>query len=201
METTTAATTSEVPVQTDPNVVLKSDAGEKIFSSGVKAEDIAESAKIVDDNGFVSEFKPEELSFGRDRETPEVHFVRDGNVFKCLVDIYFGDILVGSPEVTRVLKGDVNLDGIINAVDASAALTYYAKHSTEQEYYFTTREEPLESELKERMAFLAAEIDTESGNCGQDGSGGISAKDATAILTFYAKQSAGSDITWNDLFE
>ena len=201
VETTTAATTSEVPVQTDPNVVLKSDAGEKIFSSGVKAEDIAESAKIVDDDGFVSEFKPEELSFGRDRETPEVHFVRDGNVFKCLVDIYFGDILVGSPEVTRVLKGDVNLDGIINAVDASAALTYYAKHSTEQEYYFTTREEPLESELKERMAFLAADIDTESGNCGQDDSGGISAKDATAILTFYAKQSAGSDITWNDLFE
>ena len=200
-DTTTLAVTTEIPVQTDPNVVLKSDAGEKIFSSGVKAEELVESAKIVDDDGFVSEFRPDELSFGRDKETPDVHFVRDGDVFKCLIDIYYGDILLGSPEITRVLKGDVNMDGIINAVDASAVLTYYTKRSADQTFYLSTGDDKLVSELKERLVFLAADIDTESANCGQDGSGGISAKDASAILTYYAKQSAGYSIQWTDLFE
>ena len=199
-ETTTAATTSEVPVQTDPNVVLKSDAGEKIFISGVKAEELVESAKLVDDNGFVSEFTPEELSFGRDKTTPDIHFEKDGEVFKCLIDIYYGDILLGSPEIARVLKGDVNMDGIINAVDASAALTYYAKTSADQIYYLSTGDDKLISEIKERIAFLAADIDTESVCCGVDGSGNISATDASAILTYYAKNSAGQSCTWDEMF-
>ena len=199
-ETTTAATTSEVPVQTDPNVVLKSDAGEKIFISGVKAEELVESAKLVDDNGFVSEFTPEELSFGRDKTTPDIHFEKDGEVFKCLIDIYYGDILLGSPEIARVLKGDVNMDGIINAIDASAALTYYAKISADQIYYLSTGDDKLISEIKERIAFLAADIDTESVCCGVDGSGNISAKDASAILTYYAKNSAGQSCTWDEMF-
>ena len=156
-------------------------------------------AYIVDDFGEKLTFSRDELSFGRDKAVPEFHFVKDGGYFSCTIDIYYGDILVGSPDVVRIMKGDANSDGVVNAVDASLALTYYAKTSTSLEFSLTSGEEPVKAMWMERLAYMAADIDTESPDCGKNNSGVINGVDASRILTYYAKQSAGIDISWEDI--
>ncbi|MBP3268474.1 MAG: hypothetical protein J6M07_09190, partial [Ruminococcus sp.] len=69
---------------------------------------------------------------------------------------------------TDFLLGDVNGNGMVDAVDASSVLTYYAKTSTGKDGGFT------ETQLK------AADMNE---------NGLVDATDASAILTFYAKSS------------
>lgn len=67
--------------------------------------------------------------------------------------------------------GDVNNDGLINAVDASAVLTYYAQTSTNQNGGFDSKQK------------LAADVDK---------NGNINAIDASSILAYYAYVSTAS---------
>ena len=69
---------------------------------------------------------------------------------------------------TDFLLGDVNGNGMVDAVDASSVLTYYAQTSTGKDGGFT------ETQLK------AADMNE---------NGLVEATDASAILTFYAKSS------------
>ena len=69
---------------------------------------------------------------------------------------------------TDFLLGDVNGNGMVDAVDASSVLTYYAQTSTGKDGGFT------ETQLK------AADMNE---------NGLVDATDASAILTFYAKSS------------
>ena len=73
---------------------------------------------------------------------------------------------------TDFILGDVNDNGIVDAVDASAVLTYYAMTSTGKEGGFT------ESQLK------AADFNN---------NGTVDGIDASAILSFYAKNSVGNN--------
>ena len=178
--------------------MLKGNAADILLSENVKPEFLIESAYITDDYGEVINFEPNELSFGRDRNAPDVHFIKDGDIFRVTFDVYYGDILVGSPEAAHILKGDVNNDSVVNAIDASIVLTYYASISANHEYHLTTAGEPVTSELMEILAFMAGDIDTESQTHGKGADDVLNALDATRILTFYAKQSAGVEISWSE---
>ena len=73
--------------------------------------------------------------------------------------------------------GDVNLDGIIDANDASKILEIYAKYSS--------GDTPAETEAQ----LLAAEVDND---------GMITSSDASLILAYYASVSTGEDIKFED---
>ena len=196
--TETSATETETVTTAKQPIVLKGNAADILLSENVKPEFLIESAYITDDYGEVINFEPDELSFGRDRNAPDVHFIKDGDIFRVTFDVYYGDILVGSPEAAHILKGDVNNDSVVNAIDASIVLTYYASISANHEYHLTTAGEPVTSELMEILAFMAGDIDTESQTHGKGADEVLNALDATRILTFYAKQSAGVEISWSE---
>lgn len=73
---------------------------------------------------------------------------------------------------TDFILGDVNNNGMVDAVDASAVLTYYAVSSTGKDGGFT------ETQLK------AADMNLD---------GTVNGVDASAILTLYAKNSVGNN--------
>lgn len=69
--------------------------------------------------------------------------------------------------LSDIVKGDMDFDGNINAIDASLVLTYYASVSTGQSPVLTEDE------------FYAGDY---------DGDGAVNALDASGILTYYAKK-------------
>lgn len=78
---------------------------------------------------------------------------------------------------TKVMKGDVTGDGIIDATDASAILTAYAEESVGKISGFTKEQKNL------------ADVNND---------GIFDAADASAVLTFYAKSSAGYTGTFEE---
>ncbi len=75
------------------------------------------------------------------------------------------------------VKGDVNNDGFINAVDATAVLMEYATLSTGGESTFTQKQK------------LSANVNNDAF---------IDAVDATQILVYYAELSTGGNPSWNN---
>lgn len=75
-------------------------------------------------------------------------------------------------------KGDVNLDGAINASDASIVLTYYANISVGKEYKMSERQ------------LDCSDIDR---------NGIINSLDASYILTFYALKATGKNPKWENV--
>lgn len=73
-----------------------------------------------------------------------------------------------------ILLGDVNGDGSINAVDASAVLAYYTMISTDREGGFTDKQK------------AAADV---------DGNGSVNAVDASKIMAYYAYASTGGSMS------
>ncbi len=77
---------------------------------------------------------------------------------------------------TLCVKGDVNLDGLVDISDATLALTHYAQTAAS-----------LDSSLSD-VQISAADVDED---------GVITLSDATAILTYYAQYAAGLSPSWN----
>lgn len=75
----------------------------------------------------------------------------------------------------RAIKGDVNEDGEVDAVDASIVLAEYARTSTGGKRTFTDRQ------------FIAGDVNED---------GQIDSVDASLILAYYAKKSTGGNPTW-----
>ncbi|WP_294412802.1 dockerin type I domain-containing protein [uncultured Ruminococcus sp.] len=86
--------------------------------------------------------------------------------------IYNGYIKMNGEKKPKYSLGDVNNDGAINAVDASAVLTYYAMISTNKKGDFDENQK------------LAADVDN---------NGSINAVDASCILSYYAYVSTTKD--------
>ena len=86
--------------------------------------------------------------------------------------IYNGYIKINGEKKPKYSLGDVNNDGAINAVDASAVLTYYAMTSTNKKGDFDENQK------------LAADVDHNSS---------INAVDASCILSYYAYVSTTKD--------
>ncbi|MBQ8515060.1 MAG: Ig-like domain-containing protein [Ruminococcus sp.] len=78
-----------------------------------------------------------------------------------------------------MMKGDVDLNGIVNISDATEALTIYAKHSAS-----LSTEEYTDTQLQ-------------SADTNEDGL--ISISDATAILSYYAQTAAGLNPDWKNI--
>lgn len=157
-----------------------------ICRKGVSPRNIIASAMQGD---FVID--PSVLSFG-ENEVPQLEFICDGKSFSCSVKLYYRNGLVAAPTVATVLKGDVNMDGQVDAIDASIVLACYTRLSVGKSWSFTNSND----ELSERLAYLAADIDTESTNmCIGDGCQ-IDSSDASRILRYYAQASVSNDAEW-----
>jgi hypothetical protein len=151
---------------------------------GIAPRDIVSSAEV---DG--KELEPEELSFGSSGE-PELEFRRVDDTLICFVSLYLGDELIASPTVASIVKGDVNMDGAVNAVDASIVLSCYARQSVGESFTFTGEENS--DGVMERLAFMSADIDTESVNMCSEPDCRIDSLDASRILAYYAQRSVVS---------
>lgn len=188
--TTSVSTSAAEASTTECPVILNENAEMLILKDGIAPKDIISSAVL--DN---EEISPDSLSFG-ESGVPELNFSKSDDVFTCSVNIYHGKRLLAAPPVAAVLKGDVNMDGQIDAVDASQVLTCYARMSVGKEWFFTSDTEAPENMLRERLAYLAADIDTESATMGSEEDSRIDSTDASAILAYYSALSVGGNAQW-----
>ena len=186
---TAAAITSATTTVSCP-VVLCEDADKLISGKDISPADIVISAAAEG-----KDIPPEMLSFGGG--TPELIFEKSGNRFVCTLNIYLDEKLIAAPVLGSILKGDVNSDGFVNAADASSVLCCYAHHSVGDEWYFTTDGEAPDNLLRERLACLAADIDTESATMCSEADAFIDSTDASAILAYYARISVDQEAEWD----
>lgn len=96
-------------------------------------------------------------------------------------------------EANPELKGDVNLDGIVDISDATATLEYYAKRTAGLEASFKN-----DKELN-KFSYYLADTDTESINGADSEDAQIDISDATNILTYYAQSLAGLSPDWETI--
>lgn len=103
-----------------------------------------------------------------------------------------------APTVAVALKGDTNLDGIVDSKDATEILTYAALYGVGQEPFFPTTKEA--SDLVTKLDYLVSDIDTESkAGVVEDGVSVIDSKDATYLLTYAALAGVGQDKEWAEI--
>lgn len=99
-----------------------------------------------------------------------------------------------NPTVYIGVKGDTNLNGIVEVEDAVAILTYYARASAALSPSFVEDDEQLN-----KFAYFLSDIDTESKLGENTQTENISVEDAVYVLTFYARQSAALNPQWPDV--
>lgn len=99
-----------------------------------------------------------------------------------------------NPTVYIGVKGDTNLNGIVEVEDAVAILTYYARASAALSPSFVEDDEQLN-----KFAYFLSDIDTESKSGENTQTENISVEDAVYVLTFYARQSAVLNPQWPDV--
>ncbi len=97
------------------------------------------------------------------------------------------------PTVYIGVKGDANLDALVDTTDASMVLSYFASHAA-----------GIENELNadpnlNKLAYFLADIDTESKEGMDTEMNKLNVSDATNILTYYAKKAAGFDAKWEEI--
>ena len=169
-------------------------------------------AKYVEDENGIADFDPSKITFEETvngGKTPvdayridQLDFTYQLNVFYDGEPLYFQD---GSRVVATVyigVKGDSNLDNMVDSKDATNALAYYAKIQTGGAAE-TTRLNPDESEIINAHPELDVlgkflvdtELDCYSKDNWKRGSmREISSKDASNILAFYSNVMTSNDL-------
>ncbi len=94
-------------------------------------------------------------------------------------------------------KGDVNLDGVVNASDAYEVLVYYAAASVGSNPTLY-QGSGTASENLEKFLFFLADVDTCS-KTGSTSTAVLDTDDAYDILLYYASQAVGETLSWNSL--
>ena len=132
--------------------------------------------------------------------TPKSTYGQTPNYFVGKVQAYYNNgtenVLIpdATPTVYIGVKGDADLDGLVNVPDAVTILTYYAKVAAGQEG-IVFNDDP----LLNKLAFFLADIDTES-KAGENTEGKLmEVTDAVYDLTYYAKKAAGQEPTWPEV--
>ena len=87
-------------------------------------------------------------------------------------------------------KGDVNLDGDVNASDAALVLTYAAGVGAGTSVSLTEDTDSTE----EKFAFFLGDIDGEGAE-----NSVLNAEDASKILAYAARKGSGQNADWNTL--
>ena len=169
----------------------------------LKPSDLFSKFDIVDEEG--THFNALEAgAVTLDKTTPKEIFDAEGKPY-CVTEVnaYFTDPTKAdaepvaapvNPTVYIGVKGDANLDGIVDTKDAVTILTYYAKAAAGQADVAFNEDENLN-----KLAFFLADVDTESKAGMNSGSELMTTQDAVNVLTFYAKKAANQEPTWPDV--
>lgn len=169
----------------------------------LKPSDLFSKFDIVDEEG--THFNALEAgAVTLDKTTPKEIFDAEGKPY-CVTEVnaYFTDPTKAdaepvaapvNPTVYIGVKGDADLNGIVDVQDAVAILTYYAKTAAAQENVAFNEDENLN-----KLAYFLADVDTESKAGMNSGSELMTTQDAVNVLTFYAKKAANQDPTWPDV--
>ena len=169
----------------------------------LKPSDLFSKFDIVDEDG--THFNALELgAVTLDKTTPKEIFDAEGKAY-CVTEVnaYFTDPTKADAEAVAApvnptvyigVKGDANLDGIVDTKDAVSILTYYAKVAAGHENVAFNEDENLS-----KLAFFLADVDTESKAGVNSGSQLMATQDAVNVLTYYAKSAAGQAPTWPDV--
>ena len=169
----------------------------------LKPSDLFSKFDIVDEEG--THFDALEAgAVTLDKTTPKEIFDAEGKPY-CVTEVnaYFTDPTKAdaepvaapvNPTVYIGVKGDADLNGIVDVQDAVAILTYYAKAAAAQENVAFNEDENLN-----KLAYFLADVDTESKAGMNSGSELMTTQDAVNVLTFYAKKAANQEPTWPDV--
>ena len=169
----------------------------------LKPSDLFSKFDIVDEEG--THFDALEAgAVTLDKTTPKEIFDAEGKAY-CVTEVnaYFTDPTTAdaepvaapvNPTVYIGVKGDADLNGIVDVQDAVAILTYYAKTAAAQENVAFNEDENLN-----KLAYFLADVDTESKAGMNNGSELMTTQDAVNVLTFYAKKAANQEPTWPDV--
>ena len=169
----------------------------------LKPSDLFSKFDIVDEEG--THFDALEAgAVTLDKTTPKEIFDAEGKAY-CVTEVnaYFTDPTKAdaepvaapvNPTVYIGVKGDADLNGIVDVQDAVAILTYYAKTAAAQENVAFNEDENLN-----KLAYFLADVDTESKAGMNSGSELMTTQDAVNVLTFYAKKAANQEPTWPDV--
>ena len=169
----------------------------------LKPSDLFSKFDIVDEEG--THFNALEAgAVTLDKTTPKEIFDAEGKPY-CVTEVnaYFTDPTTAdaepvaapvNPTVYIGVKGDADLNGIVDVQDAVAILTYYAKAAAAQENVAFNEDENLN-----KLTYFLADVDTESKAGMNNGSELMTTQDAVNVLTFYAKKAANQEPTWPDV--
>ena len=169
----------------------------------LKPSDLFSKFDIVDEEG--THFNALEAgAVTLDKTTPKEIFDAEGKPY-CVTEVnaYFTDPTTAdaepvaapvNPTVYIGVKGDADLNGIVDVQDAVAILTYYAKTAAAQENVAFNEDENLN-----KLTYFLADVDTESKAGMNSGSELMTTQDAVNVLTFYAKKAANQEPTWPDV--
>ena len=169
----------------------------------LKPSDLFSKFDIVDEEG--THFNALEAgAVTLDKTTPKEIFDAEGKPY-CVTEVnaYFTDPTKADAEAVAApvnptvyigVKGDADLNGIVDVQDAVAILIYYAKAAAVQENVAFNEDENLN-----KLAYFLADVDTESKAGMNNGSELMTTQDAVNVLTFYAKKAANQEPTWPDV--
>ena len=169
----------------------------------LKPSDLFSKFDIVDEEG--THFDALEAgAVTLDKTTPKEIFDAEGKAY-CVTEVnaYFTDPTKAdaepvaapvNPTVYIGVKGDADLNGIVDVQDGVAILTYYAKAAAAQENVAFNEDENLN-----KLTYFLADVDTESKAGMNSGSELMTTQDAVNVLTFYAKKAANQEPTWPDV--
>ena len=169
----------------------------------LKPSDLFSKFDIVDEEG--THFNALEAgAVTLDKTTPKEIFDAEGKPY-CVTEVnaYFTDPTKAdaepvaapvNPTVYIGVKGDADLNGIVDVQDGVAILTYYAKAAAAQENVAFNEDENLN-----KLTYFLADVDTESKAGMNSGSELMTTQDAVNVLTFYAKKAANQEPTWPDV--
>lgn len=108
---------------------------------------------------------------------------------------YNGEMLDVESLIYIGVKGDADLNGIVEISDATNVLTYYAMYGASLEPRLIDNE----NEHYEYLAFFLADVNTESKAGANSEAGLLEIDDATNILTYYAMYGASLDPQWDEI--
>ena len=169
----------------------------------LKPSDLFSKFDIVDEEG--THFNALEAgAVTLDKTTPKEIFDAEGKPY-CVTEVnaYFTDPTKADAEAVAApvnptvyigVKGDADLNGIVDVQDAVAILTYYAKTAAAKENVAFNEDENLN-----KLTYFLADVDTESKAGMNSGSELMTTQDAVNVLTFYAKKAANQESTWPDV--
>ncbi|MCD7811446.1 MAG: cellulose-binding protein CttA-related protein, partial [Ruminococcus sp.] len=231
---TTTTTTTEEPIDGSTTTTTTTTEGPTIVSAYVSevetvtgyyfshdprefaASDLISSLTVVfvySDGSEAAVDLAEYADFGG--ATPESTYEGENTTFKYEVPIYiseFSDYVLTDADGNAVtatvyigVKGDADLSNVVDSVDASYVLSYYAKEQTSATQDKSIKLTQDDEDLDKLAAFLA-DIDvyeSDSENITRDKtSRHLDAIDASHMLVYYSKQQTSTDSSydiWNSI--